>query len=283
MYEQFFELRERPFELTFDPRFLFVTRGHREALANIEYGISSAKPITVVTGEPGTGKSTLLRAALVAQADRGVKAAYVTNPALTRDELVTLLAIEFDLSPRARASKSTMLDELRRKLIDERERGTAWALVIDEAHTMSAALLDEVRLLANLETDSARLLPLVLAGQLEFRHTLNTPAMLPLRQRIALRCAIGPFDLQETASYIAWRIRVAGGQASRLFTRDAVILIQELSSGIPRTINVICENALITGLALGRRPVTREMLREVAENLDLATSPWVAPAAAQAG
>jgi general secretion pathway protein A len=265
MYERFFDLRERPFELTTDPRFLYRTAGHREALANLEYGVSRGKPVTLLTGEPGTGKSTLLRAAMRAESCRHVRWVYVANPALTRDEFVTLLATEFELSARAAVSKGALLGELRRTLLERRAAGDTCALVIDEAQAMSPALLEEVRLLGNMENETERLLPIVLAGQPELATALGEPALLPLRQRIALRCTVGPFEVAETASYIASRLRTAGGDASRVFTRDAVILIHELSKGIARTVNVVCDNALITGFALGRRPVDSAAVMEVAE------------------
>jgi type II secretory pathway predicted ATPase ExeA len=266
MYEPFFDLRERPFELTADARFLYRTARHREALANLEYGVSQGKPVTLLTGEPGTGKSTLLRAVMRGEACRHVHCVYVSNPALTRDEFVALLASEFELSERAACSKGTMLGELRRALVERRAAGEAFALVIDEAQAMSLALLEEVRLLGNLENDTEKLLPIVLAGQPEFASMLAQPALLPLRQRIALRCTVGPFDVAETASYIASRLRTAGGDASRVFTRDAVVLIHDLSKGIARTINVVCDNALITGFALGRRPVDSAAVMEVASD-----------------
>ena len=275
MYERFFDLRERPFELTSDPRFLYRTPRHKEALANLEYGVSKSKPVTLLTGEPGTGKSTLLRAAMCAESCRHVRWIYVCNPALTRDEFVTLLANEFGLSARAASSKGALLGELRRALLERRAAGETFALVIDEVQAMSATLLEEVRLLGNMENDAERLLPIVLAGQPEFASMLAQPALLPLRQRIALRCAVGPFDVTETASYIASRLRTAGGDASRVFTRDAVVLIHELSKGIARTVNVVCDNALITGLALDRRPVDSAAVLEVAaeHHMDLPKPP----------
>src|SRR5262249_35584369 len=264
MYERFFDLREPPFELTSDPRFLDRAPRHREALANLEYGVSQGKPVTLLTGEPGTGKSTLLHAAMRADTCRHVRWVYVANPALTRDEFVTLLAGEFELSARAASSKGALLGELRGKLLERRAAGEAFALVMDEAQAMSPGLLEEVRLLGNLESETERLLPIVLAGHPEFVNVLAQPALLPLRQRIALRCTVGPFDVAETASYIASRLRTAGGDASRVFTRDAVILSHELSKGIARMINVVCDNALVTGLALDRRPVDSAAVMEVA-------------------
>jgi len=272
MYERFYDLRERPFELTPDPAFLCRTPRHREALANLEYGVSAAKPVTLLTGEPGTGKSTLLRAAMNAESCRHVRWVCIANPALTRDEFVTLLAREFDLSERAGSSKGALLHELRRTLVERRAAGEAFALVIDEGQAMSLSLLEEVRLLGNLENATEKLLPIVLIGQPELLNTLAQPPLLPLRQRIALRCTLAPFDVTETASYIASRLRTAGGDASRIFTRDAVVLIHELSKGVARTINVVCDNALITGLALGRRPVDSAAVMEVAEDHQIAVA-----------
>jgi type II secretory pathway predicted ATPase ExeA len=282
MYERYYDLRERPFELTADPRFLYRTARHREALANLEYGVSRGKPVTLLTGEPGTGKSTLLRAAMRAEACRHVHWVYVGNPALTRDEFITLLAGEFELSARAASSKGALLGELRSTLVERRAAGEAFALVIDEAQSMSPGLLEEVRLLGNLESETERLLPIVLAGHPEFVNVLAQPALRPLRQRIALRCTVAPFDVVETASYIASRLRTAGGDASRVFTRDAVILIHELSKGIARVINVVCDNALITGLALDRRPVDSAAVMEVAADhqIELPKPPESALAAA---
>jgi hypothetical protein len=143
------------------------------------------------------------------------------------------------------------------------------ALLIDEAQSLSDELLEEIRLLANTETTTEKLLTLVLAGQPELRDRLNETELRQLKQRVTLRSEIGPFSQQETAAYIAWRIRTAGGDASKLFTREAVMLIHERSGGIPRTISVICDNALLTGFGLGRQPVTHDMVREVAHDFDL--------------
>jgi general secretion pathway protein A len=200
---------------------------------------------------------------------RHVRWVYVGNPALTRDEFITLLATAFQLSARAASSKGALLGELRRVLLERRTAGEAFALVIDEAQAMSLSLLEEVRLLGNQENETERLLPIVLAGQPELTSMLAQPALLALRQRIALRCTVGPFDVAETASYIASRLRTAGGDASRVFTRDAVIMIHDLSKGIARTINVVCDNALITGLALDRRPVDSAAVMEVAADHQL--------------
>jgi type II secretory pathway predicted ATPase ExeA len=273
MYQQFYNLREAPFELTSNPKFLYLTPRHREALGNLEYGLSSAKAVTVLIGEAGTGKTTLLKAALSSERCRNVNCVYVNNPALTRNEFVQTLAQRFELSAASATSKATLLSELEDVLIERRNRGEITALVVDEAQTLSAELLEEMRLLANIETPSHKLLPLILAGQPELAARLNEPGLRQLKQRVALRCELKPFELQETAIYIASRIRTAGGEASRLFTREAVTLIHEHSRGIPRTISVICDNALVSGMALGRQPVGQDIVLEVCRDFDLTAAP----------
>ena len=269
MYQEFFGLRELPFELTPNPRFLFLTTQHREALSNLQYGLATNKAATVLIGEAGTGKTTLLRTALESEMCKRVRCVYINNPALTRSEFLETLAHGFDLGRDAAASKAVFLTELERLLTRHRAGGGAIALVVDEAQRLSDELLEEVRLLANIETAEEKLLPLVLAGQPELAERLNTSGLRQLKQRVSLRCEIAPFNLTETAAYIAARIRLAGGEAVRLFTREAVTLIYERSGGIPRTINVICDNALLSGFAAARKPVARDMVLEVCRDFDL--------------
>jgi general secretion pathway protein A len=269
MYERFYGLRELPFELTIDPRFVFLTSQHREALSNLEYGLSSAKSITALVGEAGTGKTTLIRKALESERCRRVQCVYLNNPTLTRDEFVQLVATRFGLSRSAGESKAVLLDELEKLLYARRERGEITALVIDEAQSLTTELLEEVRLLANLETASQKLLPLVLAGQPELAERLNDPALRQLKQRVALRCELRPFELSETAAYIASRVRTAGGEPFRVFTREAVTLIHERSMGVARTVSVISDNTLASGFALGRKPVDSDIVAEVCRDFDL--------------
>jgi general secretion pathway protein A len=272
MYQRYYGLRELPFELTSNPRFLFFTPRHREALSTLEYGLSAAKAITVLIGEAGTGKTTLLRAALESEGCRNVTCVYLNNPALTRAEFLEALSRELKLSQAAGQSKATLLEELKTALNERRAAGEIVALVVDEAQSLSYELLEEIRLLGNMETATEKLLPIVLAGQPEFATRLNERALRQLKQRVALRCEITPLELPETASYIASRIRAAGGDASRLFTREAVVLIHEHSHGTPRTISVICDNALVTAMALDRQRVDRQIVLEVCADFDLARS-----------
>ena len=269
MYQKFYGLREMPFELTPNPDYLYLTAGHREALSNLQYGLSTAKAVTLLVGEAGMGKTTLLRAAIESEWCRSVRCVSVNNPTLTRNEFIEILARSFSLSAAASHSKAVLLDELECVLRERRANGEITALVIDEAQSLSTDLLEEIRLLANIETSTEKLLPLVLAGQPELSARLDEPGLRQLRQRVALRCEMAPFGLSETAGYIASRIKTAGGVARRLFTREAVTLVHRFSGGIPRTISVICDNALITGLALGRQPVDQGIVSEVCGDLHL--------------
>ena len=268
MYERFYGFREAPFELTSNPRFLFFTAQHREALCHLEYGLSSAKPMTVVIGEAGTGKSTLLRAALESDMCRHVRCIMIDNPTLTRAEFFETLAARFDLAhhDKSKAALLTGLETLVRKRQARRE---ITALVVDEAQALPDEILEEIRLLANLETATNKLLPVVLAGQPELAARLNEPGLRQLKQRIALRCELKPLDLPDTAAYIASRIRTAGGDPANIFTREAVTLIHEHSRGLPRVISVICDNALTSGFALDQRPVDGDVVREVCRDFDL--------------
>jgi type II secretory pathway predicted ATPase ExeA len=269
MYQSFYGLKEAPFELTANPKYLFFTGQHREALSNLEYGLSSAKPITLLIGEAGTGKSTLLRAALDSERCQRVSCVYLNNPTLTRNEFVETLASRFDLGAHAERSKATLLGGLESIVRERQARGEITALVVDEAQALSNELLEEIRLLANMETTIGKLLPVVLAGQPELAERLNEPDLRQLKQRIALRCELKPLDLPDTASYIASRIRTAGGDPGMIFTREAVTLIHEYSHGVPRTISVICDNTLMSGFALDQRRIDGHIVREVCRDFDL--------------
>jgi len=269
MYERFYGFREPAFELTSNPKFLFFTAQHREALCNLEYGLSAAKPVTVLIGDAGTGKSTLLRAALASEMCRHVKCVFLDNPTLTRAEFFETLASRFELGANAEKSKATLLGSLESVVRSRQSRREITALVVDEAQALPDEILEEIRLLANLETPTSKLLPVVLAGQPELAARLNEPGLRQLKQRIALRCELKPLDLADTAAYIASRIRTAGGDPANIFTREAVTLIHEYSHGLPRTISVMCDNTLMSGFALDQRPVDGDIVREVCHDFDL--------------
>jgi general secretion pathway protein A len=269
MYESFFGLSERPFDLTPNPKYLFLTAKHREALSNLQYGISGRKGITLLIGEAGTGKTTLIQAALASFRPHGVHCVSVNNPALTRDEFYEYLAASFGLSREAAGSKARFLIELEQDVLRRHAAGGITALLIDEAQSMPLDLMEEVRLLANLETPTVKLMPLVLVGQPELATKLDDPEHCQLKQRVALRYDLAPLTIQETAAYIAGRIRIAGGDVIKMFTRDAVELIHRRSRGIPRTISVICDNALVGGFAAGVKPVGRDVVTEVCRDFKL--------------
>ena len=272
MYEAFYGLRERPFDLTPNPRFLFMTSRHREALTTLEYGLSARTGVALLVGDAGTGKTTVVHAALQSQQVSQSLSVYLNNPSLTRAEFVEFLAAGFGLSGDAAKSKTRCLAELTDTLRARQSAGVMSALIIDEAQCLPDALLEEVRLLANIESASDKLLSIILAGQPELATRLNHPSLRQLKQRIGLRCSLAPLTLAETTAYIAARVRVAGGEATSLFAPDAVQLIHERSGGIPRTISVICDNALVSGYALDRRPIDRSIVLEVCTDFDFEES-----------
>jgi general secretion pathway protein A len=269
MYEAFYGLRERPFELVPNPRFLFLTPRQREALSNLQYGLTTARGLTLLIGEAGTGKTTLVQAALAEPAAAGVRVVLMSNPTLTRSEFFEFLARAFGLSEGAGVSKTRFLFELRRELQERYKAGVLSALVIDEAQSIPYELLEEIRLLSNTETTTTKLLNVILAGQPELSDRLNDTSLRQLKQRIGLRCQLKPMELSETASYIAGRIRIAGGRPEQIFTREAVAAVFASSGGLPRTVNVICDNALIGGFAAEVKPINVAFVEEVCRDFDI--------------
>jgi general secretion pathway protein A len=277
MYEHFYGLKEKPFDLTPNPRYLLLTDTHREALSNLIYGIGARNGITVVTGEAGTGKTTLIRTAFARANDRNGPAAwlYLKNPRLNRTEFLEFLASRLGIGADIASSKTRLLDEIERQLND----GLRAALIVDEAQSVPTDLLEEIRLLVNIESDTQKLLPVVLVGQPELADRLNEPALRQLKQRVGLRCSLEPLSLRETAAYIAGRIQIAGGSPAQLFTRDAVEAVYDRSRGIARTISVICDNALLTGYAEELRPVDAGLVDTVCRDFDIRSGGSTQPAA----
>ena len=231
MYEQFFGLRERPFDLTPNPRYLVLTESHREALSNLEYGIASRKGITLLIGEAGSGKTTVIRAAIERQPAQ-VHCVHLHNPTLSRDEFIEMLAARFGLSAEAARSKTRHAARARGAADERRHDGDeTTVLIVDEAQSLPLELLEEIRLLANIETNDEKLLSVIIAGQPELAERLNDASLRQFKQRVALRCELRPLTLQETAAYIAGRIRAAGGVGAQVFTREAVALIHERVAG----------------------------------------------------
>jgi general secretion pathway protein A len=277
MYAQYYGLEERPFDLSPNPRFLFLSGKHREALSHLRYGLIGRPGLTVLVGEAGTGKTTLVRAALNLSSGSNAHIVHLSNPTLTRPEFIEFLAGEFGFAAPAALSKTRFLRDLQCAISAGAQSNAVLALIVDEAQSLSHELLEEIRLLTNIEGGPDRSLAVALVGQPELAERLNDSRLRQLKQRVALRCELAPLDLRETAAYIAARVRVAGGKAEQLFTREAVLTIHEFSHGIPRTISVICDNALVNGFAADRKPVGRDLVLDVCRDFHLGI-----PASAQA-
>jgi general secretion pathway protein A len=269
LYAAFYGLNEPPFDLTPNPRFLFLSTRQREALSNLRYALATSKGFTLTIGEAGTGKTTLVRTALAELGDTASRYVLVNNPTLGRQEFYEFLASEFRLSEEAGRSKTRFLSELQQDVQARFAAGGLTGLVIDEAQSMPHELLEEIRLLGNIETTTTKLLNIVLCGQPELADRLNHPSLRQLKQRVALRCELLPLSLDETAAYISGRLRIAGGAPGGIFTRETVMAIHEASRGIPRTINVLCDNTLIGGFAAQQRPIPVGVLTEVCRDFDL--------------
>jgi len=269
MYEQYYGLRERPFDLSPNPRFLFLSRGHKEALTHLRYGLSGRPGLTVLVGEAGTGKTTLVRAALQSIGNGQSKVVHLSNPTLTRSEFYEYLASGYGFGAGAAESKTSFIRELSQALTSAGSTNGVLALVVDEAQSIPHALLEEIRLLTNTEGATGNTVAIAMVGQPELAQRLNEPGLRQLKQRIALRCELSPLDLNETAAYVAARVRVAGGRPDVLFTRDAILTIHEHSLGIPRTISVLCDNALVNGFASDVKPVGRQIVDEVCRDFQL--------------
>ncbi len=269
MYERFYGLRERPFDLAPNPKFLFLSARHDEALTHLRYGLSGRPGITLLIGDAGTGKSTLISAALKGDHVGRSRVAMVSNPTLTRMEFYSYLAEAFGFSKEAAVSKSTFLHETEAGIDACHAEGGVLALIVDEAQSLSHELLEELRLLTNTEGRSNRSLALLLVGQPELGDRMNDTSLRQLKQRVALRATLAAFTLKESAGYIAARITVAGGRPNQLFTRDAIMAIHDAAKGVPRTISVICDNALVTGFATNAQPVGADIVAEVCRDFDL--------------
>ena len=268
MYAEFYGLKELPFALTPDPRYIYFTPSHTEVMANLHYGVESGKGLIVVTGEVGTGKTTILRW-MMQRLDRTVMVAYIFNPRLSVPEFYQHLAALFDI--KNWETKSDLLIELGKVLESRHSRGLRTVLIIDEAHGLSPYVLEEVRLLGNFESDTSKHLQIVLTGQPELRNVLNYPDLRQLKQRVALRCDIKALpDVEETARYISSRLSVAGSsRAAEIFSPGAIDYIFRCSEGIPRNINNLCDNALLNGFASGALVISRAIVQEVAQTFDL--------------
>ncbi|HEY3975212.1 MAG TPA: AAA family ATPase [Candidatus Sulfotelmatobacter sp.] len=270
MYKTFYGLKRSPFEISPDPQFLFPTLHHREALASIYYGICRRKGFVVMTGEVGTGKTLLVRCLLELLNRQQIAFANVFNAQLSDLDFLRYIAGDLGLKLRNQP-KSELLLELNHYLIERHRNGQTTVLVVDEAQHLSAAVLEEIRLLTNLETSQQKLLQILLVGQPELEEKLESHDLRQLKQRIGLRCRLESLTVEETRGYIARRLRQAGAgeQAEFIFPAAACTAIHRCSGGIPRLINTICENALITAFAARCSEVKPEMVEEIAREFRL--------------
>jgi general secretion pathway protein A len=270
MYKSFFNLNRNPFEITPDPSFLFPTRRHNEALAALYYGVRRHKGFVVMTGEVGTGKTLLVRCLLQLLNRKDVAYAYVFNSRLSPVEFLQYIAGDLGLNV-AGKNKSELLLELSNYLITRYQQKLTTELVVDEAHHLEVDVLEEIRLLTNLETAERKLLQILLVGQPELDLKLDSVELRQLKQRIALRSQLEPLSLEETTGYIQRRLQLAGAsaQSSTLFPPDTMARVFRHSSGIPRLINTVCENALITAFARQSQVVTPDIIDEVASDFRL--------------
>jgi general secretion pathway protein A len=271
MYKAFFHLTRNPFDLTPDPTCFVPTTRHNETLASLYYGVRRHKGFVVVTGEVGTGKTLLLRCLLrLLEESRDVAYAYLFHNSLTPNEFLQYILLDFGL-PASGKNKTEMLFELSQFLLSRNSRQLTTVLIVDEAHHLSKELLEEVRLLSNLETFDDKLLQIVLVGQPELDLKLDSIGLRQLKQRIALRTQLGPLNLEETQRYIEHRLQVAGSDVEQvtLFPPKTVAKIYEYSKGFPRLINTVCENALITGYARQSSTITPDIIEEVAREFRL--------------
>lgn len=284
MYKAFYGLREHPFNISPDPRFLHLTRRAHDALACLFYSLSRRRGFVLLSGEVGTGKTTLLNCLLLELRKRNIPCAFVVNPRLDPIEFLELTLSEFGIGGPSRG-KGQMLQHLHHWLQDRQAAGRTVVLIVDEAHTMSLDLLEEIRLLTNLENSAGKLLQIVLSGQPEIEDKLNLPQMRQVKQRIVLHARLQPLSLEETEGYIRTRLKRAGANGQGVFSPEAVRAINRYSQGIPRLINLICENALISGFAAHRRPISVELVEEVAKDFQFdaptAPSPSAPPLASE--
>jgi general secretion pathway protein A len=276
MYLEYYNLKEEPFRLTPDPRFLHLAEPHRIALKTILQGVLLRKGFIVLSGPVGAGKTTLLHAALqILSGHEATKSkivsAFLVNPMLTRDEFLEALLDEFEI-PCPSTSKVQRLAALHKMLLETQRRGATTIALIDEAHLLSPELLEEIRLLSNADTYQEKLIQIVLAGQPELTPLLARPEMRALQQRIASRCELRALSLPETRMYIAERLHAAGLVGASPFSASALEAIFRYSQAVPRVINLICDNAMEIGLRTHQKPIGPEVIEEASVALGLAAS-----------
>ncbi|MCM8761505.1 MAG: XrtA-associated ATPase [Candidatus Omnitrophica bacterium] len=266
MYREFFGLKEKPFNITSDPNFLYLSRVHREAFSHLLYGIKERKGFLEITGEVGAGKTTLCRA-LLSKLDKNTKSAFIFNSTLPEMQLLQAILEDYGLVVEGR-SKVSLLKQLNRFLIEELTKGNNVILIIDEAQNLKPSILEEIRMLSNLETDKEKLFQIILVGQPELKNKLNSPGLRQLRQRIAVRFHITALAKDEVGEYIYHRLNVAGSSGQIVFAPDAVECIHRFSGGIPRLINMVCDKAMLTAYVKETRTITLPIVEKSIQELE---------------
>ncbi|MEW6375900.1 MAG: AAA family ATPase [Thermodesulfobacteriota bacterium] len=272
MYENFYGLKENPFSVTPNPDYIYLGENHREGLAQLLYGVREKKGFIVITGEVGTGKTTLVHYLLdKLEGNNHTKTAFLFNPKLTVNDFIQYILRDLGVRVQGQ-TKGDYIHNLHRYLLNAYRKEERVVLIVDEAHGLNPELLEEIRLLSNLETSKSKLLQIVLVGQPELDRTLSQPEFRQLRQRINLRYYLPPLSEKETKEYIEKRLRVAGAK-DLIFTEKAIKEVYSKSAGIPRLINILCDNALLNGYALDQKLVNEKLVKEVAKDLKLKKKP----------
>lgn len=268
MYKSFFGLKENPFNVNPDPRYLLLTAQIEEALTGLMYGIQTRKGFITLTGEVGTGKTTLINRLLDWLHHRRARTAFIFNSRMNTTQLFDFILAEFEIKCDSK-SKSQQLMSLNHWLLDRYRAGETVVLIIDEAQNLTFPVLEEVRLLTNLETSTEKLLQIVLSGQPELEERLKLPELRQLRQRIMLRCKTGPLSKDQTHEYILERLRIAGANAEPIFSKQAMDMVHLYSLGVPRVVNLLCEHSLVNAFVDQQRPVPPKIVEEVAREFQL--------------
>src|SRR5216684_1870428 len=268
MYKDFFGLRANPFNVNPDPRYLFLTRHTEEALACLTYGIQSRKGFVLLTGEVGTGKTTLINKLLEWLRAQQVPTAFIFNSRMNVPQFLDYMMADFGI-PCDTRSKSQILLRLYNWLLEHYRAGETAVLIVDEAQNLADEVLEEIRMMTNLETFTEKLLQIVLVGQTELEQKLKQPNLRQLRQRLTLRAKTHPLTLDETRSYIQQRLRIAGSNGQQIFDGDALAAIHRYSTGIPRVVNLICEHCLVSAFVDQQKLVTTGIVDAVARDFDL--------------
>src|SRR5713101_52270 len=268
MYKTFLGLKENPFNVNPDPRFLYLTKQIEEALTGLMYGIQTRKGFITLTGEVGTGKTTLVNRLLHWLHERRTRTAFLFNSRINSTQLFDFILSEFEITCESK-TKSQQLMKFNQWLLERYRAGETAVLIVDEAQNLSYPVLEEIRLLTNLETSTDKLLQIVLSGQPELEEKLKQPQLRQLRQRIMLRCVTSPLTKDQTGEYIAERLRIAGASGEPIFSPKAVETIHLYSLGVPRVVNLLCEHSLINAYAEQQRPIEAKIVEDVAREFQL--------------